>query len=66
MEERQINLSLKTELMKSILFVAIMALGIAACDTPQTTTGTGTDTTTTTSPNTVTDTTTAKPDTTRQ
>lgn len=52
--------------MKSILFVAIMALGIAACDTPQTTTGTGTDTTTTSTPTTTTDTTTNKPDSTNQ
>lgn len=47
--------------MKSILFLAIMALVIASCDTPQTTTGTGTDTTATTA-----DTTTNKPDSTRR
>ncbi|MBC7826708.1 MAG: hypothetical protein H7122_03095 [Chitinophagaceae bacterium] len=51
--------------MKRILFVALIGLGIASCDTPQTTTGTGTDTTTTTQP-VMTDTTTNKPDTTRQ
>ena len=37
--------------MKSILFVAVMALAIASCDTPQTTTGTDTDTTTSSSAN---------------
>ena len=50
--------------MKSILFVAIMAIAVASCDTPQTTTGTSADTTT--KPNTTVDTTTKKPDTTRQ
>ena len=50
--------------MKLILFVALIAASIAACDTPQTTTGTGSDTTTTKSP--ATDTATNKPDSTRQ
>jgi predicted small secreted protein len=49
--------------MKSILFVAIMALAIAACDTPQTTTGAGTDTPANRSG---TDTATNRPDSTRQ
>jgi uncharacterized lipoprotein YajG len=56
---------LKNRLMKSILLVAVVALSIAACDTPQkTTTGTGTDTTTNRSA--TTDTTTNRPDSTRQ
>jgi hypothetical protein len=38
--------------MKSILFVALVLFSFAACDTPETTTGSGTDmdTTTTTAP----------------
>jgi hypothetical protein len=49
--------------MKRILIVAILAIAIGSCDTPQTTTGTASDTTMTARPDTAAMTT---PDTTRQ
>ena len=51
--------------MKGILFVAILALTMAACDTPQTTTGTASDSTMIRS-DMSTDTTTNRTDSTRQ
>jgi hypothetical protein len=38
----------KSSIMKSILFLALVLFSFAACDTPETTTGTGTDVDTTT------------------